>query len=248
VPAFDAAAFRAAMADGLTGLAVLADSAAIDRLLAHARLLDERAAVMNLVGLSDRARWVDELYADSARLFPAIAGVKGSAVDIGSGAGFPGLVLAALEPERKWTLLDSHGKKCAFLEEAVAAMGLKNVTVARLRAEEFGRDGANREKHGVAVFKALARWSVGLELALPLLKIGGTAAFFAGKDPPEPAALARVAGKLGGGPARVEPYRLPGAEHDRHVIVIEKVAATPAHYPRRTGEPEKRPLEEMLKG
>lgn len=238
--------FRASLAERLSSLSIPFDDAGLDRLLTHARLLDEWAGRMNLVGLKDRARWVDELYADSARLLPNLAAVKGPAVDIGSGAGFPGLVGAALDPARRWTLLDSNGKRHSFLIAAIDAMRAANASAMLIRAEEFGRDPTRRGRAGAAVFKALGRWSAGLELAMPLVKVGGLAAFFAGKDPPEPAALERVSRKLGGGAIRVEQYRLPGAEHPRHIVVVEKAAPTPAHYPRKVGEPERRPLDELI--
>jgi 16S rRNA (guanine527-N7)-methyltransferase len=245
VAGLDPDAFRALLAERLAELSIPADAAALDRLTAHARLLDEWSARMNLVGLKDRGRWVDELYADSARLLPVLAAVPGPAVDLGSGAGFPGLVPAALEPHRAWLLVDSHAKKHLFQAAAVRAMGLDNVSTLRVRAEDFGRGRKRRETFAVAVFKALAPWPAGLEMSLPAVRVGGIVAFFAGKDPPEPAALARVAGKLGGGTARVEPYRLPDAEHPRHIVTVQKIAPTPAQFPRRVGDPRKRPLERI---
>jgi 16S rRNA (guanine527-N7)-methyltransferase len=241
----DPAVFRDRLSAGLADAGLPADPEAVDRLVRHARLLDEWTARMNLVGLKDRLRWVDELYLDSARMLPAVTGdgrrEDGPAADLGSGAGFPGLVLAAFRPEREWLLIDSNGKKTSFLSAAAEAMGLLRAEVVQTRLEEFGR-GPHRGRLSAAVFKALGPWAVGMELAMPLVRPGGTVAFFQGRDPPTPGAVQAVAGLLGGGTVGITTYRLPGADADRHVVRVVKTGPTPRSYPRKVGIPERQPL------
>lgn len=240
----DPAAFAALLNDRFAQAAIPADADALGRLLTHAQMLEDWSARMNLVGLKDRARWVDELYLDSALLLSAVDAAEGTMIDLGSGAGFPGLVLAALRPRREVLLVDSNGKKTAFLSAAIEAMKLPAANVAQVRLEEFAR-GGRRGRCGAAVFKALGKWSVGLELATPLVRIGGRVVFLQGKDPPAAGVLQGVVDRPGGGTAEICPYRLPGADHDRHIVTVVKAGATPAEYPRKVGIPERKPLDEL---
>jgi 16S rRNA (guanine527-N7)-methyltransferase len=149
---------------------------------------------------------------------------EGAIVDVGSGGGAPGIPLAVALSARKVTLLESNGRKCAFLREVT--VGLRNVTVVQGRAEEQATD-----VFGVAVAKALAPPPVAAEWCLPLVEPGGAALLFVGPTA-DATAVSRVSAKLGGGPAE----QLPG------LLVLPKLAPTPPGFPRRSGVARKRPL------
>ena len=155
---------------------------------------------------------------------PVVERYEGPIVDVGSGGGAPGLPLAAALPDREVTLLESNGRKAAFLERVAAEF--PNVRVVRGRAEEHAPD-----TYGVAVAKALAPPAVAAELCLPLVRMGGAAVLYVGPSA-DADVVGAAAGKLGGGP----PERHPG------LLVVAKIAPTPAGFPRRAGMAAKRPL------
>ncbi|HOQ09765.1 MAG TPA: 16S rRNA (guanine(527)-N(7))-methyltransferase RsmG [Syntrophomonadaceae bacterium] len=163
-------------------------------------------------------------------------------IDMGSGAGFPGLVLAMHCPAVKFVLVESDQKKCTFLEYAACQLELPNVTVHNRRLEEVGRDKAYREQFDIVTARALASLNVLLEYGIPLLKTGGTGWFWKGTRAAEEVAQAENALQLL--QARVENiywYRLI-EERDRALVKVIKEAPTPEKYPRRVGVPSKRPL------
>jgi 16S rRNA (guanine527-N7)-methyltransferase len=160
--------------------------------------------------------------------------------DIGAGAGLPGLPLAVALPDADVSLVESNGRKCAFLQRAVSACGLANATVVHDRAETWT---AGRDHFDLVVARALAALPVVAEYAAPLLTIGGVLVAWRGRrDPDEERAGARAAAELGlqwRDPDAVVPF--PGALH-RHLQVLIKVSPTPGRFPRRPGMARKRPL------
>jgi 16S rRNA (guanine527-N7)-methyltransferase len=163
-------------------------------------------------------------------------------VDIGTGAGLPGIPLKIAWPDLELTLLESIGKKCRFLEQARDALALQAVDVVEARAEDFGRDPAQRERYDLAVARAVAPLPVLLEYALPALRPGGWLAAPKGSAAPsELAAAAQALETLGGRLHDVATFRPPhGAAQS--IILVEKTAPTPGRFPRRAGIPTKRPL------
>jgi 16S rRNA (guanine527-N7)-methyltransferase len=163
-------------------------------------------------------------------------------VDIGSGAGFPALVIALALPSTTITAVESQRKKCGFIEGAARAMSLDNVEIRCQRVEEYGRT-ARRETHDLAVSRALARLAVVAEYSFPLLELGGTMIAMKGLISDEERIQAEQAlGILGGSglqPMRLEPFA--GAEN-RWLYLAQKQRATPASYPRRPGVAVRRPL------
>jgi len=182
---------------------------------------------------------------DSLAALPLIDGAaEGEAIDIGSGGGLPGLPLALARPDVRWTLVDSVGKKAAILGEFVDAIGLRNVTVRSDRAEALGQRRDHRERYAVATARACAALPVLAELALPLLVQGGL--LIAWKGPltqaDDEVRRARVAiGQLGGGRLSVMDPRIPALGGHR-LVTVPKERATDARFPRRPGEPGRRPL------
>lgn len=164
-------------------------------------------------------------------------------IDIGAGAGFPGLPLKIVRPQMRLALLEATRKKVRFLEHIVKKLGLQEVEVIRLRAEEVGQHPDHREAYKVALARAVAELPVLLEYALPLLTIGGIFVAQKGAEiESELRAGQSAMSILGGRIAEVRAVNLPGLEAGRHLVVVEKVAPTPQKYPRRPGIPAKRPL------
>jgi len=166
-----------------------------------------------------------------------------SLVDVGSGAGFPGLPLKILYPEMRLTLVESVGKKARFLEAAAAELGLGQTAVVVERAEALGQNEAFRERFDWAVARAVAELRVLAEYLLPLCRIGGHMLAQKGPAAALEAAMAEPAIKtLGGAAARLHPVHLPGRSNAQYLVAVAKTAVTPPHYPRRPGMPGKRPL------
>ena len=164
-------------------------------------------------------------------------------IDIGSGAGFPGVPIKIVRPELRLTLLEANGKRAAFLERLVQRLGLKNVTVVNRRAEEAARDSDHREAYDLALARAVAPLPVLVELALPFLRVGGALAAPKGSGARrEIAEAASALAACGGAVAYVGALEVPEMETPPTLVVIRKESPTPARFPRRPGIPAKHPL------
>ncbi len=164
-------------------------------------------------------------------------------VDVGSGAGFPGLPLKIMLPEVRLTLIEATGKKAAFLEHMVKTLALADVEVLSARVENVGRQPEHREKYDLVLARAVAHLSVLAEYCLPLCRLGGRMIAQKGESAALEAQQAtRAIRLLGGSEACVKPVALPGVWRDHHLVVVDKLAGTPEAYPRRVGVPSKRPL------
>jgi 16S rRNA (guanine527-N7)-methyltransferase len=167
----------------------------------------------------------------------------GRVIDVGSGAGFPGLPLKIFNPSIELTLVESVGKKADFCRHVVETLKLEGVQVAQQRAEALGQSEAYRQQYDWATARAVAVLPVLVEYMLPLVRVGGAMLAMKGESAPAEAHEAEHATRmLGGHLRRLVPVTLPGVVEERYLVVIDKVAATPAAYPRRVGIPSKRPL------
>jgi 16S rRNA (guanine527-N7)-methyltransferase len=197
---------------------------------------------INLTAIADEPSIVTRHFLDSLRCADSWGSAPRSLVDIGAGAGFPGLPLKILRPELQLTMVESIAKKAAFLRHMVDMLALTNVDIVIARAEAAGRDPAQRERYDVAVARAVAELRVLAEYCLPLCQIGGR--FLAPKgariEDELQAALPAIA-QLGGRLVAIEPVVLPELE-PRTLVIIEKINPTPPQYPRAPGVPAKRPL------
>ena len=164
-------------------------------------------------------------------------------VDVGTGAGFPGLPLKILYPAMRTTLIESVGKKAMFCEHIVRMLGLENVQVIKARAEEVGQKPEHREKYDYAVARAVAGMNVLSEYLLPLVRMDGTMLAQKGESGPAEAQSAEKVMKLLGGKLKqVIQVNLPGVADDRYLVIVNKLHATPPKYPRKPGMPMKQPL------
>ena len=230
---------REILARGLPALGVSLDRAPL--LEKFSSLLLERNQVMNLTAITDPEQVAVLHFLDSLCLLPLADWAGKTVVDVGTGAGFPGMPLAMAVPEASVTLLDSLGKRVAFLEECRAALGLENVRCVHARAEEFAA--GERESFDLAVSRAVAALPTLCELCLPLVKVGGR--FLAMKSSgtgEEIASSERAIALLGGKLAAVEDYTIPTSQIVHRVVVIQKVSPTPKKYPRRFAQIKKQPL------
>lgn len=180
------------------------------------------------------------LVEDCLVLLPLLGGAL-SLIDVGSGGGLPGLPLKLARPELAVTLLEANRKKAAFLVQATAQLRLEGVRVLAERAEVAGQDPGQRERYDVATARALAPLNVLAELCLPFVRPGGRLLAMKASLGAELAAARPAIAELGGGEPEVVLAPSPARAEGR-IVVVEKVAPTPAAYPRRTGVPARRPL------
>ena len=225
---------------GFAELGLPASEAQLAQLRSYYALLEERSKVMNLTAIEGEEATARLHFLDSAALLRYVRLNGKTAADIGSGAGFPGLVAAILAPEARITLIDSLQKRVAFQQEVCEAAGLTNVTCLAGRAEE---ETALRESFDVVTSRAVARLGMLCELCLPLVRVGGVFAAMKGPEPEEELREAeRGIRTLGGGKASIEKYAVPGTDAVHSVVIIPKTAPTPAKYPRRFAMIKKQPL------
>lgn len=164
-------------------------------------------------------------------------------IDVGTGAGFPGLPLKIACPNMRLTLVESVGKKADFCRHVVETLKLENVEVLTTRAELLGQARAHREQYDWALARAVAVMPVLAEYLLPLVRVGGAMLAMKGESAPAEVHRAEHAVRvLGGHIRRLVPVTLPGVADERYLVVVDKIAATPAGYPRRVGLPSKKPL------
>jgi 16S rRNA (guanine527-N7)-methyltransferase len=164
-------------------------------------------------------------------------------IDIGTGAGFPSIPLKIVLPNLRLTLVESVGKKATFCRHLVQTLRLENVEVLQTRAEDVGQMVEHREQYDWALARAVAAMPVLMEYLLPLVKVGGRVLSQKGESGPAEAQTAeRAIHLLGGRLRQLIRVTLPGVVDERYLVVVDKVAATPPIYPRRTGLPAKDPL------
>ena len=196
---------------------------------------------MNLTAIEGEGPVARLHFLDSAALLNYADFSGARVVDVGTGAGFPGLPLAILRPDADFTLLDSQQKRIDFIAETAALLGLENTRCEAMRAEEAPAE--YREGFGIAVSRAVARLNVLCELCLPFVRVGGSFISMKAADCAEEVAeAAKAIETLGGSAPEIRTYTIPGTDVVRTAVIIKKTAPTPAKYPRRWARISKQPL------
>ena len=204
-------------------------------------LLSERSQQMNLTAISGEADVARLHMLDCAAILPLVPFTGKRVLDVGSGAGLPGLVLTLLCPDLSLTLLDSTQKRVQFQKEACTVLGLTDVTCLHLRAEEAPAE--MRARFALVVSRAVARLNLLSELCMPFVAVGGS--FLAMKGPAADDELAesrKALPLLGGAEPSVLHYNVPGLDASRTLVSSEKLRPTPQKYPRRFAQMKKQPL------
>ena len=227
--------------DSCAALGVPLTAAQAEQLCDFGARLLEQNRVMNLTAITEPQAVAKLHFADCLALLRIVPFSGKRVIDVGCGAGFPGVPLKLGEPSLDLTLLDSLGKRIVWLDEVCGTLGLKRVECVHARAEEFAA--GHRESYDLAVSRAVAQLNVLCELALPLVKVGGQFLAMKSVDTEEEIAAAKGAIRtLGGKIVKVEDYTIPTSGVTHRVVVIEKVSPTPPRYPRAFAKIKKQPL------
>ncbi len=199
---------------------------------------------INLTAIKDPEAIRTKHFLDSLRAICELNNPSpGHLVDVGTGAGFPGIPLKIMLPDLKLTLVESVGKKAEFCRHMVEVLKLENVEVLAARAEDLGQQTQHREKYDWAVARAVSQLPALVEYLLPLVRVGGGMLAQKGEHAhAEVQSAEKAMHLLGGNLRKVSPVTLPGVVEERYLVVIEKKVATPPQYPRRAGLPAKKPL------
>lgn len=212
-------------------------------------LLIEKNKVMNLTAITDKEDVIVKHFIDSIALIPYLLdkGIninnKLKIIDIGTGAGFPGLPLKIMMPDVKFTLLDSLNKRVSFLNEVIDELKLKDIEALHGRAEDYASDNKYREKYDICVSRAVANLSTLSEYCIPFVKENGFFISYKAGESEEEINNSKNAIKiLGGKINKVEEFVLPGTDASRVFVFIRKQELTDKKYPRKAGVPTKKPL------
>lgn len=209
-------------------------------------LLVEWNSFMNLTGITDYEEVLLKHYVDSLVLNIEEIGHNNdnvSLIDVGTGAGFPGLPLKIAHPQLNVVLLDSLNKRVKFLNQVIEELGLEGIQAIHSRAEDGGRNKDLREQFDISVSRAVANLSTLLEYNLPFVKVGGYfVAYKSGDVDDEVKNAANAVKQLGGVIERVDKFKLPYSDIERSLVFIKKIKNTPGRYPRKAGLPGKEPI------
>ncbi len=227
---------------GAMSFGVSIDKYTFEKFMQYADILVEWNKKVNLTSIIDVKDIIVRHFLDSISVFPVLSDVEGKLIDIGSGAGFPGIPLRLVLEKPEILLIDSNGKKIDFLNHVIISLGLKNINATKIRAEDMGKDKNKREIYDAAVIRAVSTLPVILEYCLPFLKCGGIFAAMKGKMSDEVKQSERALSELGGKIEDIKQIVLPFTDYKRTIIIIRKVRQTSLKYPRKAGKPTKYPI------
>ena len=214
----------------------------LEQFFEYMKLLIEWNEKMNLTAITDPDEIIFKHFIDSITILKEIKD-NFKLVDVGTGAGFPGIPLSIMNPTLKITLVDSLNKRLVFLQEVINQLGLKNVELVHARAEDFGQNKKYREKFDVATSRAVANLSTLSEYLIPLVKVGGKCICMKAANATEEIEQAKKAiSVLCGAISKVDEFCLPQSDIGRTIIEIKKEKSTPNKYPRKAGLPSKEPI------
>ena len=214
----------------------------LEQFFVYMKLLIEWNEKMNLTAIIDPEEIILKHFIDSITILKEIKN-DSKIVDVGTGAGFPGIPISIMNPTLKITLVDSLNKRLIFLQEVINQLNLKNVEIVHARAEEFGQNKKYRESFDISTSRAVANLSTLSEYLIPLVKIGGKTISMKASGAQEEISDAQKAIEvLGGTIEKVEEFNLPQSDIGRTIITIKKDKQTPNKYPRKPGTPSKEPI------
>ena len=215
-----------------------------EQLITYYEMLVEKNKLMNLTAITEFEEVLDKHFLDSISLAQYVDLTKPvSVIDLGTGAGFPGMPLKIMFPDLKITLADSLNKRILFLDEVISELGLTDIQTVHARAEDLAHDPNYREQYDYCVSRAVANLSSLSEYCLPFVRIGGSfISYKSGEIEEELAAAKKAIFLLGGQFDRVIPFQLEGTDLNRSFVVIRKEKKTAKTYPRKSGMPTKKPL------
>ncbi len=208
----------------------------------YMELLKEWNKKINLTAIEDDREIVIKHFIDSISIVPYISNGNTKIIDVGTGAGFPGIPLKIVNPENEITLLDSLDKRIKFLNEVINSLKITQISANHGRAEDFGTNPLYREKYDIAVARAVSNLPVLLEYCLPFVKINGLFIAMKGSNTEEFDNCNKALDILGGKIEKIEKMDLPFTNIERNVVVVRKFRHTPTKYPRKAGKPSKEPL------
>ena len=230
--------------DRLEALDIVLDQEQIDQFDEYYEILVEWNKVMNLTGITEYQEVVEKHFLDSLSIVKVMdMDQVERVIDVGTGAGFPGIPLKIAFPKLDIVLLDSLNKRIRFLDHVIEELGLEGIRTIHGRAEDFARDGKYRERFDLCVSRAVANLSSLSEYCLPYVKVGGRfVSYKSGDIEEEVDDASKAIAFLGGKKERIEKFQLPDTDIQRSFVVIGKTKNTQKRYPRKAGMPTKEPL------
>lgn len=214
----------------------------IEKFYNYMKVLIEWNKKMNLTAIIEPKEIITKHFIDSLTINKYIK-EEMTIIDVGTGAGFPGIPIKIVNPDNKITLLDSLNKRILFLETVIEELQLNKIELIHDRAEEMGKNENDREQYDVSVSRAVAPLNVLVEYLIPFVKVGGRSICMKGPKIEEELEQAkRAIEKLGGRIEKVDCFKLPNTEIERNIIIIEKIKRTPNEFPRKAGIPSKKPI------
>lgn len=232
------------LSEALTDMGLFHDDTMIRKFRRYMELILEWNEKINLTSIKDEEEFIKKHYVDSAAIcsFTQMKAAR-SVIDVGTGAGFPGIPLAILNPDKKFLLMDSLNKRIKVIDEISREIGLENVTFRHGRAEEMAQSKEYREKFDLCVSRAVANLAVLSEYCLPFVRVGGWfAPYKTGTIDQELKESRRAIKILGGSLEENKQLNIKGYDLDHRILFIKKIDRTPAKYPRKVGMPAKEPL------
>ncbi len=229
--------------EGLYDLGIQLSDLQKQQFLDYYEMLIEKNKVMNLTAITEFNEVIHKHFIDSVSLIKAVQIKDQKILDLGTGAGFPGIPLKIVFPDTDIVLLDSLNKRIQFLNEVIKKLELRKIVACHGRAEDYGRNADYREKFDLCVSRAVAKLSSLSEYCLPFVKKGGYfIPYKSGKVEEELVEAERAIGILGAELEGVKEFHLPGTDIERTLVMIKKSRNTPKSYPRTAGKPSKEPL------
>lgn len=218
------------------------DESQLENFFKYKDILKEWNAKINLTAIEDDKEIIIKHFIDSLSILPYLENSDKTLIDIGTGAGFPGIPVKIAYKNINITLLDSLDKRIKFLDEVIQKLGLSGIKTFHGRAEDYGMKKEHRETYDVVVARAVAALPVLLEYCLPFVKTGGIFIAMKGSNLEEVGNSSKALKTLGGEVMDIKEIALPFSDMKRNIISVRKLRQTPTRYPRRAGKPSKEPL------